>query len=149
MAGMFPQAPDVATFWSNILGKVDAVGEAPPGWIGSDSIFDPNSGRGDLRVYTKTGGFLGDLAGFDPRPFGTMPVAVAGAEPDQFLALKAAVAALSDAGYDHKDFNRERTGVILGHAVHANRGSVSGVQHGIVLAQTLGVLRSVFPELSD
>ena len=149
MAATFPRAPDVASFWSNILGKVDAIGEAPAGWLGDDVVFDPNSGRGDLRIYTKTGGFLGDLARFDPRPFGTMPVAVTGAEPDQFLALKAAVGALADAGYDKKEFNRERTGIILGHAIHAHRGNVNGIQHGLVLAQTVGVLRSVLPELTD
>lgn len=149
MAATFAGAPDVATFWSNILGKVDAIGEAPAGWLGDDVIYDPHSERGDLRIYTKTGGFLGDLARFDPRPFGTMPVAVGGAEPDQFLALKAAVDALADAGYDKKDFNRERTGIILGHAIHANRGNVNGIQHGIVLAQTMGILRSIFPELGE
>jgi acyl transferase domain-containing protein/phosphopantetheinyl transferase len=149
MAATFPQAPDVDTFWGNILAKVDAVGEAPPGWLGDDIIYDPNCKRGDLRIYTKTGGFLGDLARFDPRPYGTMPVAVSGAEPDQFLALKAAVDALADAGYDKKPFNRERTGIILGHAIHAHRGNVNGIQHGLVLAQTIGILRSVFPELSE
>ncbi len=29
MAATFAGAPDVATFWSNILGKVEAIREAP------------------------------------------------------------------------------------------------------------------------
>ena len=149
MAGTFAGAPDVRTYWSNILNKVDAIREAPPEWIGDDAIFDPNCTPESLSIYTKHGGFLGDLARFDPRPFGTMPVALAGAEPDQFLALKASVSALADAGYDKKEFRRDRTGIILGHGIHANRANVNGIQHGLVISQTVGVLRSVFPELTD
>jgi acyl transferase domain-containing protein/phosphopantetheinyl transferase len=148
MAGTFAKAPDVATYWSNILGKVDAIGDAPPDWIGDEVLFDPAATPDKMRIYTQRGGFLGDLARFDPRPFGTMPVALGGGEPDQFLALKAAVAALEDAGYAKRDFARERTGIILGHGIHANRGNVNGMQQGLFVAQTVGILQSVFPELT-
>jgi len=151
MSGTFAGAPDVPAFWSNILGKVDAVREAPPDWLGDESLFDdaePTSSS-PPRVYTRAGGFLGDLARFDPRPFGTMPVAIDGSEPDQFLALKSATAALADAGYSGRDFDRENTGIILGHGIHANRGNVNGMQQGIVLPQTMGMLRAAFPEMSD
>ncbi|MBS0561744.1 MAG: acyltransferase domain-containing protein, partial [Proteobacteria bacterium] len=151
MSGTFAGAPDVPAFWSNILGKVDAVREAPPDWLGDDSLFDEaaQAPNGPPRVYTRAGGFLGDIARFDPRPYGTMPVAIDGSEPDQFLALKGATAALADAGYGARDFDRENTGIILGHGIHANRGNVNGVQQGIVLAQTMGMLRAAFPEMSD
>lgn len=149
MAATFAGAPDVATYWSNIIGKVDAIREAPADWIGDEGSFNPGCTPESLQIYTKHGGFLGDLARFDPRPFGTMPVALAGAEPDQFLALDAAVRALADAGYASKDFNRERTGIILGHAIHANRANVNGIQHGLVIAQTVNLLRSAFPALTD
>src|SRR5487761_2219435 len=87
MAATFAGARDVETYWSNILDKVDAIRDAPPDWIGDDASFDPDCTPESLRIYTRRGGFLGDLARFDPRPFGTMPVALAGAEPDQFLAM--------------------------------------------------------------
>jgi acyl transferase domain-containing protein len=29
MSGIFPQAPDLRTFWSNILGAVDCTAEVP------------------------------------------------------------------------------------------------------------------------
>ncbi len=148
MAATFAKAPDVATYWSNILGKVDAIGDAPPEWIGDEVLYDPLGTRDSMRIYTRRGGFLGDLARFDPRPFGTMPVALGGGEPDQFLALKAAVSALEDAGYAKREFARERTGIILGHGIHANRGNVNGLQQGLFVAQTIGILRSVFPELT-
>ncbi|MBF0373848.1 MAG: type I polyketide synthase, partial [Alphaproteobacteria bacterium] len=146
MAGIFPKAPDVTTFWSNILNKVDAVVEAPPGWLGDETVFDPDSDE-DTRIYTRHGGFLGPLSRFDPRPSGTMPVSILGGEPDQFLALEVADRALADAGLTGK-LDGERAGIILGHGIHANRANVNGMQHGIAIDQTLGLLKSLHPQLS-
>ena len=98
MAGLFPKAPNTDVFWSNILNKVDATGDPPADWLGEPKLFDPAASPDEMRLYTMRGGFLGDLARFDPRPFGAMPIAIVGGEPDQFLALKCAQAALEDAG---------------------------------------------------
>ena len=148
MAGTFAGAPDVSTYWSNILAKVEAIREAPPSWIGDPDIFDPDCTPDANRVYTKLGGFLGDLAGFDPRPFGQMPVALSGSEPDQFMAMRAAAEALADAGYADKDYDRKRTGIILGHGIHPHRANVNGMQHCLAIGQTLGLLRALYPGLA-
>ena len=50
----------------------------------------------------------------NPADFGIMPVAVEGALPEQFMALKVANDALVDAGFPEKPFNRDFTEVILG-----------------------------------
>jgi acyl transferase domain-containing protein/phosphopantetheinyl transferase len=147
MSGLFPKAPNVEAFWSNILNKVDATGEAQPGWLADDTFFAPDSAD-VTRIYTKRGGFLGELCKFDPRPFGTMPVSLSGGEPDQFLALKAATDALADAGYVDGSFDSSRAGIILGHAIHAHRANVNGIQHGIVIDQTLGLFQSLFPDVA-
>ena len=149
MAGTFAGAPDVATYWSNILGKVESIREAPANWICDPTIFDPDCTPDSQQIYTRLGGFLGDLARFDPRPFGTMPVALSGSEPDQFLAMRASAEALADAGYANRDFDRHRTGIILGHGIHPHRANVNGMQHCVALGQTIGILRSVFPDMSD
>ena len=149
MAGTFPGARDVATYWSNILNKVEAIREAPENWIGDPAIFNPDCTPDANQVYTNLGGFLGELAGFDPRPFGQMPVALSGSEPDQFLAMRASSEALADAGYADRDFDRQRTGIILGHGIHPHRANVNGMQHCLALGQTIGLLRAIFPHLSD
>ncbi len=149
MAGTFPGAPDISTYWANILGKVEAIREAPEAWIGDPAIYDPDCTPDMNRIYTRLGGFLGELAAFDPRPFGTMPVALSGSEPDQFLAMRAAAEALADAGYADRDFDRKRTGIILGHGIHPHRANVNGMQHCLALGQTLGLLRAAFPALSE
>ena len=101
MACIFPQAPDLAGFWRNILAGTDAVGEPQDEWEAQRYL---DSGR----INTQHGGYLNDLYRFDPREFGIMPNSVDGGEPDQFLALKVAFDALQDAGYagdgvDHRD----------------------------------------------
>jgi acyl transferase domain-containing protein/phosphopantetheinyl transferase/acyl carrier protein len=147
MACLFPGAPDLGTYWRNIVGKVSAIGEPPPGWAGSD-IFDPESREPD-RIYSQRGGFLGDIARFDPTAYGVMPLAVDGAEPEHFLALRVAHEALLDAGYLDRPFDREKAGVILGRGTFLNRGSVTALQHGLVLDQTLGLLKRLHPEYRD
>ncbi len=148
MAGLFPQAPTLDVFWQNILGSVDAICEASDTWLGNDVAFDADM-KASYRMYTRCGGFLGDLSRFDPRPFGIMPLTVDGSEPDQFLALRCATEALADAGYGPGDYEPERTGVIIGHAVHFTRSRINGVQHTLILDQTIGLLRSLFPEITE
>lgn len=72
MACVFPQAPDVAAFWRNILTGVDAIDEPPPAW---DAPRYVESGR----IKTPYGGYLKDLYRFDPREFGIMPSSLDGA----------------------------------------------------------------------
>jgi len=144
MSGLFAKAPDINAFWRNILDKVDAVGDPTEGWLVDESFFDVTGERKNISVYTQSGGFLNELSRFDPRPFGTMPISVVGGEPDQFLALKGSADALADAGYG-SGFDSHKTGIILGHAIHANRANVGGFQHSIVVDQTIGLVKCLFP----
>lgn len=144
---MFPQAPDLDSFWSNIVGKVSAVGEPVESW-GAERYYDPES-NSDEHIYTRTGGFLKDLYRFDPREFGIMPNTIDGQEPDHFLALKVARDALQDAGYLGDDIDHTNTGIILGHSTYLHRGQAAVIQHGIVLDQTLEIFSQLYPDLTE
>jgi acyl transferase domain-containing protein len=126
MACEFPKAPDLQHYWQNIVSKVDAIDD-PPADRGIDAFYDPQASSND-RIYCKRGGYLADLPRFNPVDFGIMPVAVDGAEPEHFIALKVAHAALCDAGFPKMPLNRERTEVILGRGTYVNRGYV-GVRY--------------------
>ncbi len=97
MACRFPQAPNLDTYWQNILGKVNAITDPPPGTWDPDVYYEPGSTDSD-KVYCKQGGYLGSLINFDPLDHGIPPVQVQG-EPDQWLALQVAREAMADAGY--------------------------------------------------
>jgi hypothetical protein len=89
MACLFPGAPDLDTYWHNIMSKVDAITDPPPEAWDAETFYDPESTAND-RVYCKRGGFIGPLAYFDPLKHGIMPRTVEGGEPDQWLALQIA-----------------------------------------------------------
>ena len=146
MSAMFANGADLHSYWQSILDKVDAVREAPDSW--AKPYFDPDSSDSD-RIYTRLGGFLGDSAEFNPSEFGIMPNAVDGGEPDQYLALKMATAALKDAGYMDREFDREKTGIILGRGTYVNRGYTNLMQHGMMVDQTMEVVQQVCPQLDD
>ena len=142
MACVFPQAPDLETFWCNILNSVSAIGKPSPDWE-ADRYLESN------RINTPNGGYLKDLYRFDPREFGIMPNSVDGGEPDHFIALRVARDALLDAGYIDSDYDHRDTGIVLGHSTYLHRGQGNHIQHHIVLDQTLELLQTVFPSLGD
>ncbi len=147
MAGIYPKAPDIRAYWRNILAGVDAVDDAPEDWCG-DLFLDPDSSAND-RIYTKRGGFLGDLAVFDPLKHGVMPSSIDGGEPDQFLALEVAARAVEDAGFDQRPVPGDRVAVILGRGTYINRGFTTVVQHGIMVDRMLAILKKLHPDTSE
>jgi acyl transferase domain-containing protein/NAD(P)H-dependent flavin oxidoreductase YrpB (nitropropane dioxygenase family)/NAD(P)-dependent dehydrogenase (short-subunit alcohol dehydrogenase family) len=112
MACILPGAPELKTFWSNILNKVDAITEVPADRWDWQPYFDPARTARD-KIYSRWGGFIGDVP-FDPALFGMPPSALPSIEPFQLLALAVVRAALGDARYLDRPFPRDRTSVILG-----------------------------------
>ncbi|MDR3632776.1 MAG: polyketide synthase, partial [Isosphaeraceae bacterium] len=148
MACRFPGARDLVTFWANILKGHDATRDVPPDRWDPAVFYDPES-RDNDRVYCRRGGFLDEPIEFDPAEYGIMPLVVEGGEPEQFLVLDAARAALIDAGLPNDVPERCRTEVVIGRGNYFNRGNLTRLQHGRIVAQTLGLLRSLHPDWSE
>lgn len=147
MACFFPKAPSLQDFWRNIVGGVDAISEAPSTNL-LHQVYDPDSTAND-RVYSMMGGFLDQLPPFRPSEFGVMPRAIDGAEPEHFMALQVAHAAMVDAGFPDLPINREKTEVILGRGTYVNRGFMSAMQHSVIIDQTIALLRQLHPEHTE
>ncbi|MCU4187005.1 SDR family NAD(P)-dependent oxidoreductase [Acidiferrimicrobium sp. IK] len=113
MAGVFPQASDVETFWADVVAGRDAVSEVPAARWDTGRYFDPDPALAGRRTPSRWGGFI-PAVDFDPLAYGIPPSSLNAIEPVQLLALKVADAALADAGYAHRPFPRERTSVIFG-----------------------------------
>ena len=112
MAGMFPGAHTLETFWKNIIKRVNSIEEVDPARWSVEDMFDSTPRTKD-RIYSKWGGFLKEVD-FDPTQYGIPPVTLKSVDAVQLLALKVADQALEDAGIANTDALKERTAVIFG-----------------------------------
>ncbi|WXK02438.1 SDR family NAD(P)-dependent oxidoreductase [Saccharopolyspora sp. ID03-671] len=95
--------------WQLLVDEVDAVGEMPTdrGWdLGA--LFDEG------RSATRCGGFLHDVADFDPDFFAISPREALVMDPQQRLVLEAAWESLERAGIDPGRLRGTDTGVFVG-----------------------------------
>jgi len=148
MSCLFAGAPDLDTYWKNIVSKTDCISDPPADEWDPAIFYDPASKAND-RIYCKRGGYIGDLASFRPFDFGVMPITVEGGEPDQWLALRVAHEALADAGYAKSPTEHERTEVILGKGTYVNRGNLTVGYHGMTIDYVLQVLRNLHPDYTE
>jgi polyketide synthase PksM len=99
MSGIFPDAPDVETFWANIRSGRDSVAEAPRdrGW-NIDDHYDPTP-QTPGKSYARHGGFLTGVDGFDSLFFEIPPKDAQWMDPSARLFIQEAWRAVEDAGY--------------------------------------------------
>jgi acyl transferase domain-containing protein/NAD(P)H-dependent flavin oxidoreductase YrpB (nitropropane dioxygenase family)/NADP-dependent 3-hydroxy acid dehydrogenase YdfG len=133
MACVLPGAPELASYWRNILGRVDAITEVPAARFDWRRLYE-EEGDGPDAISSRWGGFIDDVV-FDPVRWGMPPASLASIEPMQLLTLHVAAAALSDAGYERRRFAREQTSVILGVG-----GGIADLGHRYALRSGLPLL---------
>ncbi|WP_152051466.1 type I polyketide synthase [Tautonia marina] len=148
MACRFAGATNLFQFWQNVLEGRTSISEVPSHRWDANTFYDPESSASD-RVKGRRGGYLDEPILMDPGSLGVMPRTLEGGEPEQFLVLDAARSALSDAGYPEGVQDGRRVEVVIGRGNYFNRGNLTRLQHGRVLAQTLAILNALHPEWSD
>ncbi len=147
MAALFPGSAGLDAYWASLVAGADAIGEVPPDrW--EAEFFDPDH-PGPDRFACRRGGFLGELATFDPAPFGIMPAAVDGIEPDQLVALRLAAEAIADAGGPAVLGDRATTGVVLGRGGYLTPGLARLDQRVRLGTQVAAIVRSVLPGVGE
>ncbi|GAA2585216.1 beta-ketoacyl synthase N-terminal-like domain-containing protein [Actinomadura fulvescens] len=150
VGAIFPGAGSAAELWRNIRAGIDAITDVPAHRWDPALYYDPEAyGRPPEsdRFYCRRGGFVDDLATFDPVRFGIMPAAVAGMEPDQLLALRTAAEAIADAGGDGRLPDRTRIGVVIGRGGYITPGVARFDQRVRTAHQLTSVLMELVPGL--
>ena len=113
MSGQFPQAPDLDTFWRNLAAGHDAISEIPSErWDWRDYWGDPATEPGRCNV--KWGGFLDNIAAFDPDFFGISRPEARYIDPQQRLLLTQVWRLMEDAGYAPSTLSGSDTGLFIG-----------------------------------
>jgi acyl transferase domain-containing protein/phosphopantetheinyl transferase (holo-ACP synthase) len=148
MGCRFAGASDLSTYFENILAARDCTRDVPPDRWDPATFCEPASAAHD-RLAGCRGGYLDSPIPFDAALHGIMPRTIEGGEPEQFLVLDAATAALADAGIDRQDLAERRVEVVIGRGNYFNRGNLTRLQHGRMIAQIISLLEAFFPQWTD
>ena len=100
-----------------LSGGVDAIREVPEDRFDIDEFYDPDP-ETPGKTYTRFGGFLDGIDGFDPEFFGISPREAVWIEPQQRLMLETVWEGLERAGYAPATLRGSRTGIFAGVAAN-------------------------------
>ena len=135
MAGRFPGAPDLETFWANLRAGVESIHRSPTKNCGESGV-DEQLMRNPR--YVKATSVLDGVDLFDAGFFGYAPREAELLDPQHRLFLECAWEALERAGYDPKRY----PGLIGVYAGASTNGYLGNIFSNPELVETVGVLQA-------
>ncbi|WP_207919674.1 SDR family NAD(P)-dependent oxidoreductase [Micromonospora sp. KC207] len=113
MAARLPGSPDVAAFWDNLRSGRHLVGTVPADRWAMEGFYSADR-TAPQRSYSRWGGFLDDIYGFDAARFRIGDDDALAMDPHHRILLELAEELWHAAGYRPADLAGSRTGVYIG-----------------------------------
>ncbi|MEZ4867749.1 MAG: type I polyketide synthase [Caldilineaceae bacterium] len=117
MSGRFPGADSLDDYWQLLANGVDAIRETPPDRWDTDAYYSP-APDAPGKMYSRHGGFLSQIDGFDPYFFGLSAREASSLDPQQRLLLEVSWEALEHANLTPDTLFNSATGVFVGICAH-------------------------------
>lgn len=111
IAGRYPMADDLETFWQNLLEGKNCLQPVPSDRWDNNRFLGEKRGLPD-KTYLNFGGFLKDVDQFDPLLFQISPAQAEFMDPQERLLLENVWRTLEDAGYAPETLSRDRDGEV-------------------------------------
>ncbi|WP_269389415.1 SDR family NAD(P)-dependent oxidoreductase [Bacillus amyloliquefaciens] len=113
MSGKYPDAPDLTTYWENLVRAKNAIRDIPLSRWDVNKYYDPALNKKG-KVYCRSIGMLDGIEEFDPLFFNISPSEAELMDPQHRIFLQEGFKAFEDAGYSSKELNGKNCGVYLG-----------------------------------
>jgi acyl transferase domain-containing protein len=113
MSGAFPGAPDLDTFWENLLEGRTSIREVPKERWDAEHFFDPIPQKVG-KSCSKWVGMLDDIDQFDPKFFDIHPKEAVSMDPQQRLILEHTWKAMENGGFPMEQLEGKNIGVFIG-----------------------------------
>ncbi|NEO36999.1 MAG: SDR family NAD(P)-dependent oxidoreductase [Moorea sp. SIOASIH] len=114
MGCRFPGGADnPESFWTLLSQGIDAISEIPSERWNIEKYYDPNP-ETPGKMYTRYGGFVGQLQEFDSHFFNIAPIEAISLDPQQRLLLEVSWEALEHGAIAAQQLAKTQTGVFMG-----------------------------------
>lgn len=111
-----PGSPDLESFWSNLVNKVDMVSEVPADRWSWEALAGDASA--DNYTACRWGGFIADVDKFDAAFFSISPREAEYMDPQQRLFLQSVWSCIEHSGYRPSSLSGSKTGLYVGVATN-------------------------------
>ncbi len=113
LSGFLPSCMDVKSFWEKLDKDESLITEIPTERFDWQVYYEP-TGKTQGTIRTKWGGFIPDIASFDPRHFNLLLFEASEMDPRVRLLLMSTWRTLEDAGINPDILKKSNTGVFIG-----------------------------------
>ncbi|MBR4355125.1 MAG: SDR family NAD(P)-dependent oxidoreductase [Elusimicrobiaceae bacterium] len=127
IGAVMPGALTKDEFWSNIQTGKYCITEIPASYWDYKLFYSPDH-KAEDKLYSKIGGFIPANFQFNPLKYRIPPQIAKQMDTVQHLAIETTRMALEDAGYDKKEFDRNRTAVIIGNSMGGMKNEMSNTR---------------------